>query len=94
VSQSDRPDSVRRTTPLDSNAPADEQPDRLARARTLNVVNSLLRHDWVYRWQRILEVAGRDEQPATTNRVAALTNLAVQMAQPGTAIADTLPPFV
>jgi len=64
----------------------DEQPDRLARARTLNVVNSLLRHDWVYRWQRVLQVAGLAEHPATTNRVAALVNLAVQVAHAGSAI--------
>jgi hypothetical protein len=72
----------------------DAQPDRLARARTQNVVNSLLRHDWVYRWQRILRVAGLAEHHGATSRVAALATLAMQVAQHGGAIADTLPPFV
>jgi hypothetical protein len=72
----------------------DAQPDRLVRARTLNVVNALRRHDWVYRWQRILRVAGLPEHRGTTSRVAALASLAMQVAQHGGAIADTLPPFV
>jgi hypothetical protein len=32
----------------------DRDPDRLARIRRENVANSLLRHDWAYRWQMIL----------------------------------------
>ncbi len=34
------------------------EPDRLARARAHGVRAALLRHDWVYRWQRVLQDAG------------------------------------
>ncbi|NES83961.1 MAG: glycosyltransferase family 1 protein [Moorea sp. SIO2B7] len=36
-------------------ADLDAQPFRLSRIRRDNVVNSLLKHDWVYRWKTILE---------------------------------------
>ena len=36
----------------------DSQTERLERIRRDNVVNSLLRHDFVYRWEKILEVLG------------------------------------
>ena len=39
-------------------ADLDGQPDRLNRVRRDNVVNSLRRHDWIYRWRRILETFG------------------------------------
>ena len=35
-------------------ADLDQQPERLARIRRDNVVNSLLRHDWYHRWSEIL----------------------------------------
>jgi hypothetical protein len=35
-------------------AKLDSQPEKLASIRRQNVVNSLLKHDWVYRWQTIL----------------------------------------
>jgi hypothetical protein len=38
----------------------DAQPERLHQIRKNNVVNSLLRHDWVYRWEKILEKVGLD----------------------------------
>jgi hypothetical protein len=39
-------------------AELEAQPRRLAAARMHNVVETLRRHDWVYRWERILETAG------------------------------------
>ena len=34
------------------------QPDRLAAARSAGVRAALLRHDWAYRWERVLDDAG------------------------------------
>jgi hypothetical protein len=39
-------------------AELDRDPARLAKIRADNVVNALLRHDWVYRLRPVLEVAG------------------------------------
>ena len=52
------------------------QPQRLQKIRTDNVVNSLLRHDWVYRWETILATVGLDSTPAMAARKAHLQNLA------------------
>lgn len=41
----------------------DADPDRVEAIRRRNVTNSLRRHDWAYRWARVLEAAGL--QPAT-----------------------------
>ncbi|EKU97162.1 hypothetical protein Lepto7375DRAFT_6325 [Leptolyngbya sp. PCC 7375] len=38
------------------------QPDRVERIRRRNVVNALLKHDWVYRWREVL--AAFDLQPS------------------------------
>jgi hypothetical protein len=39
-------------------ADLDAQPERLAQARTNNIVGGLRQHDWVYRWSRVLDAAG------------------------------------
>jgi hypothetical protein len=52
------------------------QPERLARIRTDNIVNSLLRHDWVYRWGKILDAVGLEHTPQMVYREAHLKNLA------------------
>jgi hypothetical protein len=52
------------------------QPERLARIRTDNIVNSLLRHDWVYRWGKILDAVGLEHTPKMAHREAYLKNLA------------------
>lgn len=57
-------------------AELDAQPDRLNRIRKDNVINSLLRHDWVYRWERILEKVGLDSTPEMLSRKAHLGKLA------------------
>lgn len=39
-------------------------------------MNSLLRHDWVYRWEQILEKVGLESTPEMLSRKAHLANLA------------------
>lgn len=48
----DEPDIV------DIMAELDKQPMRVERIRRNNVANSLLNHDWVYRWEQILQKLG------------------------------------
>ncbi|MEC4815949.1 MAG: glycosyltransferase [Scytonema sp. PMC 1069.18] len=54
----------------------DAQPDRLQKIRKDNIVNSLLRHDWVYRWENILEKIGLETTPKILDRKAHLKKLA------------------
>jgi spore maturation protein CgeB len=78
------PDSVIRT-PFDSPdiaeilAELDYQPDRIAEARKNNIVQSLLRHDWAYRWSTILNIAGLKPSPALTDRLEHLKKLAEEI---------------
>lgn len=57
-------------------AELDAQPDRLAQIRQDNVVNSLLRHDWVYRWEQVLKQAGLSALPQLRQRQYQLKELA------------------
>lgn len=57
-------------------ADLDAQPERLARISRDNVVNSLLRHDWVYRWREVLETVGLKPTSEMLYREAHLKNLA------------------
>lgn len=52
------------------------QPERLAEIRRNNVVNSLLRHDWVYRWAAVLQEAGLQPAHEMTVRQSHLRQLA------------------
>ncbi len=54
----------------------DSDPERLNKIRTDNVVNSLLRHDWVYRWGQILDRVGLSHTPEMAQRRASLQSLA------------------
>lgn len=54
----------------------DLQPERLNKIRTDNVVNSLLRHDWIYRWEKILDTVGIPLEIGGIQRKAQLKNLA------------------
>ncbi len=54
----------------------DLQPERLNKIRTDNVVNSLLRHDWVYRWEKILDAVGITPEIGVIQRKTQLKNLA------------------
>ncbi|MEI2580958.1 glycosyltransferase [Scytonema sp. PRP1] len=51
-------------------------PERQERIRKNNTVNSLLKHDWVYRWEAILTTVGLDSTPQMRQRKANLQNLA------------------
>jgi Glycosyl transferases group 1 len=52
------------------------QPERLKEIRKNNVVNSLLRHDWVYRWGQILDRVGLSHTPKMVQRRSDLQSLA------------------
>lgn len=57
-------------------AELDSQPERLEKVRRNNVVQSLLRHDWVYRWRAILDIVGLEPRPALVAREKRLKKLA------------------
>ncbi len=57
-------------------ADLDSQPERLAEIRKKSVVQSLLRHDWVYRWRVILDMVGLKPRPALIAREERLKKLA------------------
>lgn len=44
------------------------QPDRQELMRKNNIIGSLLHHDWVYRWEALLNVAGVDPLPQLLER--------------------------
>ena len=54
----------------------DRQPERLARIQKMNIQQSLLRHDWVYRWEAILEAVGLPCSPRLALRKEKLQRLA------------------
>ena len=56
----------------------DARSDRLEKARRQNIYNSLLRHDWVYRWRHILETAGLEVTPQILAREAQLKERAAR----------------
>jgi hypothetical protein len=57
-------------------ADLDSEPKRLAEIRKNNVIQSLLRHDWVYRWKDILHIAGLKPTPAIAAREKRLHEIA------------------
>jgi hypothetical protein len=57
----------------------DRQPERQKRARDMGVAQSLLRHDWVYRWESILRAAGLQLLPRADERKLVLSELAEQV---------------
>jgi hypothetical protein len=60
----------------------ESQPDRLQEIGRRNAAESLLRHDWVYRWKEILTTAGIEPSPAMAARGRCLQKLA-SLAQGG-----------
>lgn len=79
------PDSVVEISPDGSDAidklkNLEAQPERLETIRRRNARESLLRHDWVYRWKEILRLAGLKPRPAMEQRERLLTELAAQAA--------------
>jgi len=57
----------------------DSQPERQERIRRMNVVQSLLRHDWAYRWEAILRTIGLEPTQQLLCRKERLHNLARQV---------------
>ena len=53
----------------------DAQPSRMAHIRTRNIVSCLEQHDHLYRWEKILGLAGMPNHPKMQDRRAALTHL-------------------
>ena len=54
----------------------DRQPERQMRIRRNNILHSLLRHDWAYRWEAVLKMAGLDPLPGLLKRKERLKELA------------------
>ncbi|MBD2166404.1 glycosyltransferase [Calothrix membranacea FACHB-236] len=57
----------------------DAQPERLARIRRDNVVNTLLRHDWVYRLRTVFETIDVKPSQIMLSREAKLKKLAYEI---------------
>ncbi len=53
-----------------------EDAERIESIRRNNVAGALLRHDWSYRWQKLLEVIGMDPLPQLDKRHAKLHSYA------------------
>jgi hypothetical protein len=53
----------------------DRQPERQERIRQNNVAHALLRHDWAYRWDAILKIAGLAPMPQLLERKELLQGL-------------------
>jgi hypothetical protein len=52
------------------------QPERMERARFMNATQSLRRHDWVYRWEHVLQTLGFDSPAGVVARKNKLAMLA------------------
>jgi hypothetical protein len=52
------------------------QPERMNRARFMNATQSLRKHDWIYRWERILNTLGFDTPAGVQARKTALKTIA------------------
>ena len=59
-------------------AELDGDPERLAEIRAANLRNTLLRHDWAYRWLRVLETTGMSPAPELRARIGRLQALAAK----------------
>ncbi len=58
-------------------AELDAQPELLKQIQIDNVVNSLLKHDWVYRWEQILRKLGMSITPGIEQRKHQLKEMAI-----------------
>lgn len=56
------------------------EPTRANRISRRNAQEALLRHDWVYRWRRILELAGLEPRPKLLERERRLKDMARTLA--------------
>jgi hypothetical protein len=78
------PDAVIEIKPDGSNAAEilsnlAEQPERLRKISRRNSMEALLRHDWVYRWEKILNIAGLAPTPQLEIRKNCLKVMAEQI---------------
>ncbi len=64
------------TDVVETIAELDAQPERLERISRTNVANSLLKHDWAYRWRDMLGALGLEPSPAMVAREKYLKELA------------------
>jgi hypothetical protein len=55
------------------------QPERLVAISRQNATEALLRHDWVYRWKKILDIVGLEPAPQLEMREKRLKQLAEQV---------------
>jgi hypothetical protein len=62
----------------------DGQPERQDRIRRTNVVQALMRHDWAYRWEAILQTVGLEPKPELLQRKERLRSLAEAVLQSDT----------
>jgi hypothetical protein len=53
-----------------------KQPERLSEISRRNAAEALLRHDWGYRWTKVLEIAGFEPTPALLARERRLREMA------------------
>ena len=51
------------------------QPEKLEKIRHSNIINTLQRHDWVYRWEKILATVGMSPTTEISLRKATLAQL-------------------
>ena len=63
----------------------DRQPERQDEIRRANVSRTLLRHDWAYRWEAVLESVGIAPMPQLAERKGHLQNLAQSVLEPSPA---------
>jgi hypothetical protein len=54
----------------------DSQPARMERVRQVNAIQSLRRHDWIYRWEKMLEAVGLQPSPKVQERKLQLHQIA------------------
>jgi hypothetical protein len=59
----------------------DGDPERQARRRRTGIVQALMRHDWVYRWEAVLNEVGLEPTQAALERKARLRRLAEVVSQ-------------
>lgn len=59
----------------------DSQPERLENIRRTNVTQALLRHDWAYRWEAILQAIGLAPMPELSARKERLQQLAANVSE-------------
>ena len=60
-------------------AELEQNPEQLAKISHSNVINSLAKHDWVYRWEQILQQVGMSATSAMEKRKAHLHQLMLDL---------------